>query len=265
MKWIFFLFCILLLITNSNFLGANPLETEQSQGNSFIEVGQKYEFNVRHKMLIWIPCGKVTTEVLEKTEIMGHQCFHLRMIMKLGGVAGFFKRDFYFQIDSWVTVDDLVTLKWRQYEKEGDWEKTIDIEVFSATQKAFFETETINPDTTFYTIKDILPEAHDFLSLLFLTTTLEKADLKPGQNFYINALAENRHDSYKLEIKILDRKILEIDGQKINCFRIEPLYQKSGIFDDDSPERTIIWFDYEKKVIVRIDRGADKLTLKIGK
>lgn len=91
------------------------------------------------------------------------------------------------------------------------------------------------------------PPIYDPLSSIYYLRTL---DLTPGKRHLLTMIADGK--IYELEVLVLRREKLQIDGSVFDTILVEPKMRRGGIFRDEN-QRLLIWYTADqRRVPVRI-------------
>ena len=188
------------------------------------DVGERLEYTAKLGLL---KLGEASLQVVEIDTVRDQPAFLFRMRLEGG--------NFIFKInntlESWTTVRDLHSLRFRKDDRENDKIRLSEFEIFPDSgffrEKGRAETKP-TPDQPL----------DDAAFLYFIRTT----PLEIGKTYRFNKYF--RQEKNPLVVKVLKRETMDLpDGSKAECLVLNPVIDDRGMFSDRSDARLWITND----------------------
>ncbi|ACF14932.1 hypothetical protein Ctha_2483 [Chloroherpeton thalassium ATCC 35110] len=205
--------------------------------NHAFETGEVLKYRIKYG-----PVTAVNTEisVANDTVVRGHDCYQITYkASTLPFFDTFFKvRDLY---QSFIDKKGIYPVRYTRQVEEGNYKSSNELEFFHERGQVWSRKRN--------KLFNIEPYTHDILSAYFYFRTLNLQKLKKGDVVTIKNFSDQK--SYKLDIKIHRRDIIETELGIFRTIVVEPLVQGAGLFKSEG--KIIIWMtDDENKIPLRI-------------
>lgn len=230
---------ILLLVINfviSNSFAQKDKDEFRVIKNKAFKVGEKLTFAVKYG---FVTAGIATMAIPRLTKISGRNVYDITF--DVNSVPSF---DWIYKVrDHYETfLDETGIFPWRfeQHIREGKYSKDF---------SAFFDQRNGRAKTSGGEYK-IPKYVNDIVSAFYLARTFDYSDMKKGdlihlQNFY-------KDTTYNLEVRFIGRETAKVSAGTFNCFVVEPIIQKGGLFKSEGS--ILIWLtDDELKIPVKVE------------
>ncbi|MEZ4457376.1 MAG: DUF3108 domain-containing protein [Gemmatimonadales bacterium] len=226
---------------------ADPPAAARTLAEYPFEVGERLEYSAKFGV---IRVGDASINVAQVDTLRGEPTFLFRF--RLAGGNFLFKIDN--TIESWTTVADFSSLRFRSDSKEND--------------KVYLREYDIFPDSGFYRQRgkdnrEPTPEQPlDDASLLYFVRT---TPLEVGQTYRFNKYFIQ--DKNPLVIRVLKRERMELpDGTKVDCLVLNPVIDDKGMFADRAEARLWVTDDARRlPVQIRSKFPFGTVTLRLEK
>lgn len=221
------IFCI------STILQSQPFRVVE---NNAFGLGEKLEYDIGYK---FIKAGTGYFEIGKEPLIYnGNKCYDVNFVVKsLSSLEWIYKvRDSY---RTYIDIAGIFPWRYEQKIREGNYKRDIYTEFdqvnnLAKTKKGEYKTP---------------PFVHDIVSAFYFIRTLDLKKYKKGdiielKNFY-------KDSTYKLDVKILGREVIDVKAGKFKTVIVEPLVKEGGLFKTEG--RIIIWMsDDERKIPIKV-------------
>lgn len=198
--------------------------------NRSFQVGEKLLFIVKWGI---IPGGWATLEVPQEVTVNGRPAYR---IISRAWTNSFF--DIFYKVrdhnESWMDKESLCSLGYEKHLREGRYSK--DEKVIFDQEKGIALVEGKNEKIS------INQYTYDVLSGLYFIRT---KNFTLGETYFLDV--SNNGKNWQLEIKILNREVVEVPLGKFDCWLIEPFLKYEGIFQHKG--RILIWLTADEKKI----------------
>lgn len=239
----YFLFngCFLVLLT--------PVISQNFSVNNAFQEGENITYEVAYNWgPIWVDAGLVTFSV-EKDKYLGNEAFHLKSTGKTyASYDLLFKvRDYY---ESWIDPATFKSFEFRRQIYEGGYSLINTLRFDFPGHRVFSNTKSNNNPQRTDTLS-LLPLVYDMLSAVYVTRTLDLANLKSDVKTPIWVIIDDCY--YSIYIRSLGKEIIKTqDGVKYRCVKIAAKMVQGTIFRGE--EDVLIWVtDDENKIPVYIE------------
>jgi len=234
-KTLFFIFSLLLFCGfGSNKDKSNKNEFRTLENHAFT-VGEKLTFDIKYG---FVTAGVATMAVPRLRRISGREVYNITF--EVNSVPSFdwiYKvRDHY---ETYMDVKGLFPWRFEQHIREGGYKRDF---------SAFFDQRNGKAKTSEGTYK-IPKYVNDIVSAFYYARTLDFKHMKKGdlihlQNFYKDTV-------YNLDVKYIGKDQVTVPAGTFNCFIVEPIIIKGGLFKSEGS--IFIWLsDDELKIPVRV-------------
>ncbi|MDX2058095.1 MAG: DUF3108 domain-containing protein [Gemmatimonadales bacterium] len=211
------------------------------------QIGERLDYSAKIGML---RLGDASIQVAALDTVRGVPTFRFRYSIEGG--------NFLFKInsvsESWTSIDEFKSLRFRHNSQEND--------------KTYLRDYDIFPDSGFYRQRGkegqqpTPPQPLDDASLLYFvrTTPLEIGQVYRFDKYFIN-------DKNPLVIRVLKRERMDLpDGSKVDCLVLNPVIDDKGMFADRAEARLWITDDARRiPVQIRSKYPWGTVTLRIEK
>jgi len=179
--------------------------------------------------------GQGSMEVTGIEEVRGHPTYNLRLKIK-GGVP-FYKVDTRFE--SWLDVDELVSRRFEQDQKEGKFKRHRIFEFYPEERR--WERATTDQ-------KGELPTEIplDDVSFLYFVRTLP---LEVGQTYTFPRYF--REDGNPVVLKVLRREKVKVPAGTFETIVVQPIIKTSGLFGDGG-KAEVYFTDDDRRILVQM-------------
>lgn len=93
---------------------------------------------------------------------------------------------------------------------------------------------------------DVPPGIQDMVSAFYSARNLDLSNAKPGDLFMLNCFVDK--EIWPLQIKFVEREVIETDIGKFRCLKFRPIVQKGRVFKKE--EDLNVWISDDKNHIV---------------
>ncbi len=210
-------------------------------------VGERFEYLAKFGML---KLGDASIGVVSLDTVRGEPTYKFRFHLQGGNFIFKIKNT----LESWTTVTDFKSLRFRNDNTENDKNRLREYDIF--------------PDSGFYRqrgkegTQPTPSHPLDDASLLYFvrTTPLEVGKVYRFENYFMN-------DKNPLLIRVLKTERMELpDGSKVNCFVLNPVIDDRGMFADRAEARLWITEDARRiPVQIRSKLAFGQVTLRLTK
>ena len=211
---------------------AGPKDPPRTIASYPFKVGERLEFSAKLGML---KLGGASMYVASVDTVRGEPAFLFRYELEGG--------NFIFKIntvnESWTTIEDFKSLRFKSNSKENDRVYSRDFDIY--------------PDSGFYRqrgkeeTKPTPSQPLDDASLLYFvrTTPLEVGQVYRFDKYFVQ-------DKNPLVIRVLKREKMDLpDGTKVDCLVLNPVIDDKGMFADRAEAR--LWItDDDRRIPVQI-------------
>ncbi len=210
-------------------------------------VGERFEYLAKFGVL---KLGDASIGVVSLDTVRGEPTYKFRFHLEGGNFIFKIKNT----LESWTTVTDFKSLRFRNDNTENDKNRLREYDIF--------------PDSGFYRqrgkegTQPTPSHPLDDASLLYFvrTTPLEVGKVYRFENYFMN-------DKNPLLIRVLKTEMMELpDGSKVNCFVLNPVIDDRGMFADRAEARLWITEDARRiPVQIRSKLAFGQVTLRLTK
>lgn len=203
--------------------------------NHAFTVGEKLTFDVRYG---FVTAGIATMAIPKIKRISGREVYNITF--EVNSVPSFdwiYKvRDHY---ETYLDVKGIFPWRFEQHIREGSYKRDF---------SAFFDQRNGRAKTSQGVYK-IPKYVNDIVSAFYYARTLDFSHLKKGdlihlQNFYKDTV-------YNLDVKYLGKDRVTVPAGTFNCFVVEPIIIKGGLFKSEGS--IFIWLsDDELKIPIKV-------------
>jgi hypothetical protein len=210
-------------------------------------VGEKFEYGAKLGML---NLGGASMQVVSVDTVRGQPSFMFRFRLEGG--------NFLFRIttilESWTTIDDFKSLRFRNDNKENDKVRLREYDIFP--DSGFFRQK--GKDVTEPTPSQPLDDA----AILYY---VRSTPLELGQTYRVDRYF--RQDKNPLVIRVLKREKMTLpDGSTVDCLVLNPVIDDRGMFADRADARLWITDDARRiPVQIRSKYPFGTVTLRLEK
>ncbi len=224
---------------------AAPSDTSATATSYPFKVGERLVYDARLGML---KLGEGSIHVAGMETIRGEETFRFRFQLEGGNFMFKLKS----VLESWTTVRDFKSLRFRNDNTENDKNRLRDYDIF--------------PDSGFYRqrgrdTKEATPShpLDDASFLYFVRTT----DFEVGKSYRFDKYFMN--DKNPLLIRVLKKEEMTLpDGRKVNCWVLNPVIDDRGMFADRADARLWITDDADRlPVQIRSKLAFGSVTLRL--
>jgi hypothetical protein len=257
LRYIIFSGCFLVLVT--------PLISQDFKANNAFQEGETITYEVAYNWgPIWVNAGLVTFYA-EKDKYLGKEALHLKATGRTySSYDILFKvRDYY---ESWIDPATFKSFEFRRRIYEGGYSLINTLLFDHPGNRIIANTKSNNNPQRTDTLK-ILPGAFDMLSAVYLTRTMDLANMNANAKIPVRVIIDDSY--YSIYLRSLGKEIIETkEGVRYRCVKIAAKMVQGTIFRGE--EDVLIWVtDDENKVPVYIEAkiivGTVKAYLKVTK
>lgn len=203
--------------------------------NKAFTVGEKLTFDVKYG---FVTAGIATMAIPRIKRISGRNAYNITFdVNSVPSFDWIYKvRDHY---ETYLDVDGLFPWRFEQHIREGG---------YSRDFSAFFDQRNGRAKTSEGEYK-IPKYVNDIVSAFYFARTIDyatmrKDDLIHLQNFYKDTV-------YNLDVKYLGKERITVPAGTFNCFIVEPIIKKGGLFKSEGS--IFVWLsDDELKIPVKV-------------
>ena len=203
--------------------------------NKAFTVGEKLTFDVKYG---FVTAGIATMAIPRIKRISGRNAYNITFdVNSVPSFDWIYKvRDHY---ETYLDVDGLFPWRFEQHIREGG---------YSRDFSAFFDQRNGRAKTSEGEYK-IPKYVNDIVSAFYFARTIDyatmrKDDLIHLQNFYKDTV-------YNLDVKYLGKERVTVPAGTFNCFIVEPIIKKGGLFKSEGS--IFVWLsDDELKIPVKV-------------
>ncbi len=212
-----------------------PAETTRARVP--FNVGERAEYNLKYGIF---HAGTSVTEVLGIDTVRGQETWHTIFTVR-GGVIGYRIND---KFESWMDTRTLASLRIRQDQREGGYERDRQLEIFPE-RKEYVE----NGGEPKPTVDAPLDDG----SFVFFLRTIP---LVVGEEYSFDRYY--RPDRNPVRIQVLRRERISVPAGSFNTIVIRPIIKARGVFSENG--RAEVWLtDDSLRLVVQI-----KSRMKVG-
>jgi hypothetical protein len=240
-RYLLFTVCLLVLLS--------PVVSQSFKTNNAFQGGENITYEVAYNWgPIWVNAGLVTFTV-EKDKYLGKEAFHLKSTGKTyASYDILFKvRDYY---EAWIDPVTFNSFEFRRQIYEGGYSLINTLRFDYPGNKIISNTKSNNNPQRTDTLK-MLPVVYDMLSAVYLTRTLDLANLKTDVKTPVWVVIDDAF--FAVQIRLMGKEVIEAkDGTKYRCLKIAAKMVQGTIFRGE--EDVMIWVtDDENKIPVYIE------------
>lgn len=217
--------------------------------NTTYTFGEKITYKIKYSLYFNVNVGEVTFTIDNKPQaVAGTDCYHMIAVGKTYGFYdNFFKvRD---RFESYVETSSLLPMVYMRDVLEGDYKKSEHV-LFNQTKniaKSSNKTQQIPKGT------------QDILSVIYHARTLDYANAKVGDKFYMHAFIDD--SAYQVGVQYMGKETVKTDKGKFRCLKLKPILIVDRIFK--SEEGMTMWVtDDANRIPVRIESGISVGSIK---
>jgi hypothetical protein len=227
----------------------SPVISQDFRSNNAFQEGETITYEVAYNWgPIWVDAGLVTFTA-EKDKYLGKEAFHLKSTGRTyASYDLLFKvRDYY---ESWIDPATFKSFEFRRKIYEGGYSLINTLRFDYPGQRVISNTKSNNNPQRTDTLT-LLPVVYDMLSAVYLTRTLDLANLKTDVKKPVWVIIDDCY--YSIYIRSLGKEVIEAkDGSKYRCVKIAAKMVQGTIFRGE--EDVLIWVtDDENKIPVYIE------------
>jgi hypothetical protein len=211
-------------------------------------VGEKFEYDAKLGML---SLGAATMQVVSIDTVRGQPSFLFRFRLE-GGKFGLFQ--ILTVLESWTTVDDFKSLRFRNDNQENNQARVRDYDIFP--DSGFFRQRGLA------TTEPTPPQPLDDAAILYY---VRQTPLEVGQTYRVEKYF--RQDKNPLVIRVLKREKMKLPGgSEVSCLVLNPVIGDRGMFADRADARLWITDDARRiPVQIRSSYPFGTVTLRLEK
>jgi hypothetical protein len=238
-----------ILFTGCTLVFPATLCSQNFTNNNAFQEGEKISYEVAYNWgPIWVNAGLVSFSV-EKDKYLGKEVYHLKSTGKTyASYDLLFKvRDYY---ESWIDPVTFKSFEFRRQIYEGGYRLINTLRFDYPGNIIISNTKSNNNPQRTDTLK-MLPVVYDMLSAVYLTRTLDLANLKTDEKTPVWVLIDDAF--FAVYIRSLGKEVIEAkDGVRYRCVKIAAKMVQGTIFRGE--EDVMIWVtDDENKIPVYIE------------
>lgn len=214
--------------------GDNNNEFRKIENHAFT-VGEKLTYDVKYG---FVTAGIATMAIPRIKRISGREAYNITFdVNSVPSFNWIYKvRDHY---ETYLDVEGIFPWRFEQHIREGGYKRDF---------SAFFDQRTGRAKTSEGVYK-IPKYSNDIVSALYYARTLDFSNMKKGdlihlQNFYKDTV-------YNLDVKYLGKDQITVSAGTFNCFIVEPIIIKGGLFKSEGS--IFVWLsDDELKIPIKV-------------
>ncbi len=214
--------------------GDNKNEFRKIDNHAFT-VGEKLTFDVKYG---FVTAGVATMAIPRIKRISGREVYNITFdVNSVPSFDWIYKvRDHY---ETYLDVEGIFPWRFEQHIREGG---------YSRDFSAFFDQRNGRAKTSEGVYK-IPKYSNDIVSALYYARTLDFSNMKIGdlihlQNFYKDTV-------YNLDVKYIGKDKVTVSAGTFNCFVVEPIIIKGGLFKSEGS--IFVWLsDDELKIPIKV-------------